>query len=97
MAEIFRAFVALALGATGVLCLIFAYQIFRGNGREYERNRHRIGGIKNVLSGKVATVADGGRDYRIAAGIAIDRNKNEWVEQGKLSSEALLSALRRPC
>jgi hypothetical protein len=83
-------------GAIGVSCLLFAYQILFGNRQEYERNRRRIGGLGNLLSGRVSTVADGGRDYRVAAGIAINRKTNEWVEQGRLSQEALLSALRRP-
>jgi len=96
MVEILKAVGIFASGAFGVSCLFFAYQVFTGNKSEYERNRRRLGGFKSVFSGSVPTVADGGRDYQVAAGIAIDRKTNQWVEQGKLSTEALLAALRRP-
>ena len=61
---------------------------------EYLRNRERSPSVRDVLAGNTPTYHDGIRDERVSAGVAVDINKNVWVEQGKLSEEAVASVLR---
>jgi len=92
--NLIQAVVLLALGSFAVSCFMFAAKLFRADGHEYERNRDRTGGFRKALRGEIETVFDGARDYRVSAGIAIDRNTNSWVEQGRLSEEAISASLR---
>jgi hypothetical protein len=90
---------AIVLGVTGtifVTSIIFLLRIIFGNAGEYERNRRRAGGFVKTIRGEVPTSFDGTRDSRVSAGIAIDRKNNAWLEQGKLSNEAIAGALRSP-
>jgi hypothetical protein len=50
--------------------------------------------MKNAALGLVPTDYDGRRDYRVAAGIAFNKKTKSWVEQGRLSAEAIQSSLR---
>lgn len=61
---------------------------------EYVRNRERSRTFWEVLRGSAPSYYDGIRDERVSAGVAIDTQKNIWVEQGKLSDEALSNILR---
>ncbi len=87
----------------GILIALFAALYFArlawklglGSGTEYNRNRSRLDGFGATLRGQAATSVNGSRDYRVAAGIAIDTKANRWVEQGRLSDEAVLSSIRR--
>ena len=85
-----------ATGGFGIACLFLAYRVAFGNKLEYDRNRRRAGNFKKTFFGQVPSTFDGTRDSRVSAGIAVDSRKNEWVEQGRLSNEAVASALRRP-
>jgi hypothetical protein len=89
---------AIALVISGVACIACAsmlYRILAGNKTGYDTNRKRVGKFLNNLCGKVPPVSDGTRDSRVSAGVAIDVRRNEWVEQGKLTREAVTAVLRR--
>jgi hypothetical protein len=94
--EIIRILVVAVAFIIAMRCFSLAYRLFCGDPNEYEQNRRRVGSLKANLFGRVPTSFDGARDYRVAAGLAINRRTNEWVEQGRLSSEALASVLRQP-
>jgi hypothetical protein len=96
MDEIFRALGLLLSGAFTVACAIFLYRLVVGNKSEYERNQRRAQNIWQTLKGAVPAAFDGTRDSRVSAGIAIDIKNNRWIEQSRLSNEAVSSALRRP-
>jgi hypothetical protein len=83
-----------AVAAIVVLAIVvgrIGYVIWTGDANEYERNRHRVKSLKNSVSGTVPTKYDGTRDDKVAAGIAIKDGK--WIEQGRLSDEALHDVL----
>lgn len=93
--EILQTLGIIMLGAFAVRLAILAYRLWRGDPVEYEQNRLRTGGsFWATLRGEIPTVFDGTRDYRVAAGIAVNRETNEWVEQGRLSSDAISAVLR---
>jgi hypothetical protein len=83
-------------GAGSFLCALLACRIFRGNRLEYDRNHERTGSLSSAIRGEISTVFDGTRDYRVSAGIAVDPKTREWVEQGRLSTEAISAAIRPP-
>ena len=83
-------------GVSGFAFLVAAYRLARGDIVEYERNRQRTPGILSVIQGRISPVFDGVRDYRVAAGLAVDLKSKKWVEQGRLSNEALTSVFRDP-
>lgn len=93
MGELLNSFGLLLTGSIAIACVVFLYRLIFGNRGEYERNRKRAGNFLQSLKGQVPPVFDGTRDSRVSAGIAV-RN-NEWIEQGKLSAEAVASSLRR--
>lgn len=68
-------------------------RLLRGDANEYRRNQSRVRSLKNVIRGEVPNRYDGTRDDRVAAGIAVDLKTNRWVEQGRLSDEALQDVL----
>jgi len=92
--NLIQAVVLFALGAFAVSCFMFAIKLIRADGHEYARNRDRTGSFRKALRGEIETVFDGARDYRVSAGIAVDCNTNSWVEQGRLSEEAISASLR---
>jgi hypothetical protein len=96
MGELIRGGIFFFFGAGSLLSALLAWRIWRGNRIEYDRNRQRTGSFRKAIRGEVETVFDGTRDYRVSAGVAVDRKKNEWVEQGRLSAEAVTAAVRPP-
>lgn len=96
MAELLQGVASFLLGAGALVCALLAWRIWRGNRLEYERNRERTGSVRRAIFGELPTFFDGTRDYRVSAGVAVDRKKNEWVEQGRLSAEAIKAAVRPP-
>ena len=77
-----------------VLAIVVArlgYLIWTGDANEYERNRHRVKSLRNTMQGTVPTKYDGTRDDKVAAGIAL--KDGQWIEQGRLSDEALHDVL----
>ncbi|MFO1080358.1 MAG: hypothetical protein U1E23_07020 [Reyranellaceae bacterium] len=92
--EVIRAFVI-----AGGLTLAFVFvrigvAILRADRSTYARNRLRTRTTGDAIKGDVSPNYDGARDYQVAAGIAIDRRRNQWIEQGKLSNEAVANVLR---
>ncbi len=77
------------------LCVFwFGLRLLRGSLSEYERNRSRTRkSFSNVLWGTVPTWHDGTRDEKVSAGMAINLKTNRWIEQGRLSDEALEDVL----
>ena len=93
MGELFQSLGLFIAGGVTIACFTLVYRLVFGNKSEYERNRRRAGGFLQTMRGEVPAIYDGTRDSRVSAGIAI--KNGEWIEQGKLSSEAVASALRR--
>lgn len=88
--------IAVATSAVVGICFLrVGFLLMRGDANEYERNRSRVGAWQNIIRGTVPTKYDGTRDDRLAAGVAIDVRNNRWVEQGRLSDEALQDVLAR--
>ena len=69
-------------------------KIFSADAEEYRRNREAIPSFVAAALGKLRTFYAGGRDHHISAGLAFDKRKQKWVEQGALSDSALDSILR---
>ena len=93
LTEILRATIGVVAVFVALVCFRVGYLIFAGDPNEYEENRRRIGPWKNNFRGTVPTLYDVTRSDKVAAGIAIDVKTNQWVEQGRLSDEALRDAL----
>lgn len=79
----------------GFVFLVIGIRLAKADKGEYNKNRERTGSLMDVLLGKVHTIHDGRRDYRVRAGLAVDTKQNIWVEQGVLSEEALDSVITR--
>ena len=94
--ELVRSVGLLVAGAGSIVFALLAWRVWRGNRLEYDRNRRRTGSVMRAFRGEIPTMHDGTRDYRVSAGVAVDIDKNEWVEQGRLSTEAISAAIRRP-
>ena len=62
---------------------------------EYVKNKSRCVSPMAVIRGEAPTFFDGIRDERVVAGVAVDMKSNQWVEQGRLSQEALSGVLNR--
>lgn len=75
------------LFAVGLVAL--GLRMFRADKADARINGQLVGPLRNALKGQVRPVTHGTRDYRIKTGIAVDLSKNEWVEQGRLSDEAV--------
>jgi hypothetical protein len=95
MVDFIRGVVLLLTGVATVNLAILALKVFRGDPAEYERNRTRTVSWRNIWRGQVPTAVDGARDYLVASGLAVDRRTNEWIEQGRLSAEAISATLRK--
>lgn len=77
----------------GFLFLVIGIRLVKADKNDYNKNKDRSGRFSEAIFGKVQTVHDGMRDYRVRAGLAVDVRKNQWIEQGTLSEEALDSVL----
>jgi hypothetical protein len=75
------------------LCMIWFGVRLGGSRNEYNRNRSRADSWWVVFTGRINPRRDGARDDKVAAGLAIKVDTNEWVEQGRYSDEALHDAL----
>jgi hypothetical protein len=69
-------------------------KVYRTDRTEYMRNQLRNVSLAAAIRGEASSFYDGVRDERVSAGIAVDTKRNEWVEQGKLSEEAISNVLR---
>jgi hypothetical protein len=97
-ADILRGTVILVLVPLTFALLTITYKLYRvyrtERRSEYAKNRARTPSLGAVVRGEAPSFYDGVRDERVAAGIAIDTTTNHWVEQGRLSEEAISSVLR---
>ena len=91
--ELFKLLVLAIGGTVSVSLVILSFRILRASSDEYRRNQQRIGRVRNLLFGHVATRHAGVRDYRVRAGLSISKKDNCWEEQGALSEEAIDSVL----
>lgn len=88
--EFIKAIILCVLGIVAINSLAVGVKILFSDSNEYNRNRRKTGSWRNPLRGTVTTCCEGsGRDHNIAAGLAVDMKTNTWVEQGKLSDEAI--------
>jgi len=60
---------------------------------EFDRNRLRASSFWQILRGDTRTMHDGIRDHRVQAGLVKDLRTGEFVEQGRLSEEAIDAVL----
>ncbi len=81
------------IGLTGILLLIIANRISRAPQYNYMRNMERTRDKMTAATGRLAPMTDDQRDFWIKCGLAIDTEKNEWVEQVGLSNEAVRSVI----
>jgi hypothetical protein len=92
-----RGLALLALVPLSIAVLLLAFRLVRvyiNDRSEYVRNKERSPSMKAVIRGELPNFHDAVRDERVAAGVAVDVRNNVWVEQGKLSEEAVSSVLR---
>lgn len=92
MTNVFYDVLFVALLGAGIVLIRFGYDVLRSNRYSYERNRSITPSLKAVIRGEIPTYSGGKRDYTASAGVALDRG-NRWIEQGKLSDEALSDVL----
>lgn len=95
--EVFRSVGLAVLIPLAISFLIIAVRLIRviaTDAEEYVRNQERSPSLRAIIRGEAPTLFDGARDERVMAGLAVDTNKNVWVEQGKLSEEAVSSVIR---
>jgi|SRR5260370_39304395 len=95
--DIARGVAILVLIPLACTFLVVAYKLirlYRTDRAEYVRNQLRSRSTGAVVRGEATSFYDGVRDERVAAGIAINTKTNQWVEQGKLSEEAVASLLQ---
>lgn len=85
----------ISLGVASIVLFYVAYRIFRGSSNEYRRNREKSETWYAPFTGRLNAFTSGGRDYRVAAGIALNLETKQWECQGTLSEEALDSMLKR--
>jgi hypothetical protein len=95
ISEILRALVASGLTFIALTIFWVGFKIYRGSRNEYERNRSRARSPWMVFIGGLNPRRDGARDDKVAAGLAIRADTNEWIEQGRFSDEALHDVLAR--
>jgi hypothetical protein len=94
--DLIKGVAALVLVPVTLAFLVIAWRLLRVylmDRSEYQRNQARSPSLLSVLRGEAPTFYDGVRDERVAAGVARDLKNNKWVEQGKLSEEAVSNVL----
>ncbi len=93
MIEVLQGFLVLVFGVISVVALALAFRVWRSGDDAYRRNRDRTPSILAAMRDEVRTRTGGARDYQVAAGLAVDLRTNQWVEQGRLSGEAISEVL----
>lgn len=81
--------IVLLLGSVGISFLRLSFLLAKSDLTIYERCRSRTAGFMRAARGQVYPKSDLNRDHRYALGITINQKTNEWVDQGKLSDEAI--------
>lgn len=82
------------IGTCGVSLLFAGLKLLFGDSEQYKRNRVRTSSFRRAITGCLPTMHEGGRDYRVSAGIAVNTKTGKWVEQGRLSDEAVQATAR---
>lgn len=78
-----------------ILLLSLSFKFATADKHAFRSNQKASKGFMNALKGTVPSYHHGGmRDYKVHAGLAIDRKKNKLVSLGGLSSEAVASVLK---
>lgn len=95
MIDLIRALLWSAGAVFLIGCVTVAFKVWRGDHVEYSRNRQRSTSLKAALRGEVPSLFDGNKNYRVAAGIVVDEETNEWKENGRLSEEAVSSTTQK--
>lgn len=86
--ELVKAIFLFVFGIVAITSIAVGLKIIFSDTNEYNRNRRKTGSWRNPLRGTVNTCCEGnGRDHSISAGLAV--KNNTWIEQGKLSDEAI--------
>lgn len=85
---VFYNLLAVFFGIGSIALAVLAVYVFFSDPLEYRRNKSRSKNIKSSAMGTISRSHDGFRDSRVHAGLAVN-NKNEWVEQGRLSDESI--------
>lgn len=94
--DLLKGIAALVLVPVTLALFVLTWRLWRvylTDRSEYQRNQARSPSLRTVLRGEAPTFYDGVRDERVAAGVARDLKTNKWVEQGKLSEEAVSNVL----
>jgi len=94
LTELVKAFVLGVGGFVAITLVMLGLRILFADNADYSRNKERSGGLLGPLVGRIPTRFNGSRDFRVKAGLAINR-KNQWVEQGALSEEAIDTVLAK--
>ncbi len=88
--ELIKAVLVCAVGVITVTSIAVGLKILFSDTNEYNRNKRKTGSWLNPIMGTVRTSPEGiGRDHSISAGLAVNVRTDTWVEQGKLSDEAI--------
>lgn len=81
-------------GMAAVSFFKLSMAIFRADKSEYGISRARTRSWYKPIFGDVQTYHDGYRDFRVQAGLAVDKKTNTWKGQGILSEESIDSILK---
>lgn len=93
ISEVIDALVVLLGGVISIGLFALAFKILFANKADYEINRERSNSIVSVVRGNIRTKHGEHRDFRVQAGLAVDKKKNEWAENGALSEESIDSVI----
>lgn len=91
--SIFQTVIAVAAPIVVFALLLTAIKVRFGNHAAVTAARKSANSVGNTIGGNLEPFHDGRRDFRIAAGLAIQKGKNgkKWVSQGKVSDETIHS------
>lgn len=88
--ELIKAILLCVSGFVAITTFAIGVKVLFSDTTEYNRNRRKTGNWKNPWRGTLSTCCEGnGRDHNVSAGLAVDLKANKWVEQGRLSDEAI--------
>ena len=86
--ELYKTAVLAVGGFISITVILLGFRILWSDKNDYRRNQGRSGKFWKSFSGQIKTRENGSRDFRVRAGLTVNR-KNQWQEQGALSEEAI--------
>ncbi|MBU5635485.1 hypothetical protein KOM00_01930 [Geomonas sp. Red69] len=92
--EAVAAAMIVAGGWLSIFMIRLGLKILKADPEEYRRNREASPRKRDPWLGTLHTFYLGARDHRISAGLAVNKDRREWVEQGVLSESAIDAILR---